>query len=498
MRFLKAETFRKMDSYCIEELKLPELVLMENAALKLVKNLEADKNSIAVVCGHGNNGGDGFAAARHLFALNKTVKVFFVGVLNKMSKSCKINYNVLKNMGVQITNITSMEDISEFEQEILKSDVTIDALFGTGLSRPVEGIYESVISAINEKSHYVMSIDVPSGLNSDTGTVMGISVKSNKTVTFQAYKEGFLNYEAEAYTGEVAVENIGIPEFVMDKCCEKNFILDRALIKDSLIRRNKYAHKGDFGRLLIFAGSKGYAGAAYICTEAAVKSGTGLTTLCCPENIMPVMGSRLTEAMTVSDNDKAKAAEIIKRCSAIAIGPGIGIGEDTFGKLQYILSEARCPVVIDADGLNALSHDLTILKEKKVPVVITPHLGEMARLTKFPIDYIKDNRIKVAEDFARKYEVVVLLKGYNTIITDGTTVMINPTGSSAIASGGMGDCLTGIIAAFLAGGQNCLTAAFCAAFVHGYSGDKLAENMYSVTASQMLEQIPYTIKELQN
>lgn len=498
MRFLRTETFRKIDKYCIQQLKISETILMENAAIKVVNNVDQNKNSFTIVCGVGNNGGDGFAAARHLIALNKKVSVFFVGVLEKMSKSCEVNYNILKNMGGQITNIANSEDVSKLEQELIKSDITIDALFGTGLSRKIENIYEAVIAAINEYSAYTIAIDVPSGLNSDTGVVMGTGVRSNRTITFQAYKEGFLNYEAEPYTGEVIVENIGIPEAVMEKCCEKKFISDSTLIGEWIIKRNRYAHKGDFGRALVFAGSKGYSGAAYICTEAAVKSGSGLTTLCCPENIMAALGGKLTEAMLVASSDKAKIAELLVKSNSIAFGPGMGLNEDTYLKLQYVLREAECPIVIDADGLNALKDNLDLLIDKKAPVVVTPHAGEMARLAKLPIDYINQNRMKAAEDFAKRYAVIVLLKGYNTIITDGKTTIINPTGSSAMASGGMGDCLTGIIAAFLAGGQDALEAASCAAYVHGYTGDRLSENMYSVTASEVIKQLPYVIKELKN
>lgn len=498
MRILRTEIFKKIDEYCIEKLMIPEFVLVENAAVKIVNNVDLSKNLFVIVCGVGNNGGDGFAVARHLIALSKSVKVFFVGMLEKMGKCCEMNYNILKNMGVQIENISDLQGNSIFIEELVKSDITIDALFGTGLSRKVEGIYKAVINAINENSNYIISIDVPSGLNSDTGDVMGSSVRSNKTVTFQALKEGFLNYEAEAYTGEVIVENIGIPEIVMEKFCEKKYISDKTLILKCFVKRNKYAHKGDFGRTLVFAGSKGYTGAAYICTEAAVKSGSGLTTLCCPDNIQAILGGKLTEAMTVPNSDRARIAELIEKSNAIAFGPGMGLNEDTYAKLQYVLGEAECPIVIDADGINALKDSLDLLKDKKATVIVTPHAGEMSRLTKLPIEYINQNRMKAAEEFAKRYDIIVLLKGYNTVITDGKTTFINPTGSSAMASGGMGDCLTGIIAAFLAEGQDAMSAVLSAAYVHGYIGEKLSENMHSVTASDVIKQIPYAIKELEN
>jgi ADP-dependent NAD(P)H-hydrate dehydratase / NAD(P)H-hydrate epimerase len=499
MKIATSWIMREIDKYCIEDLKIPGIVLMENAALKVVKNLSHENNkSFAIVCGRGNNGGDGFAIARHLHVLGRKVEVFLVGSKEGMSEESTTNYTILKNMGIAITKINNFEDINELRDAVGRCDATVDALFGTGLSKNVEGIYDMAISIINENSKYTISVDVPSGLNSDTGKVMGNCVKAQRTITFQLYKKGFLAYDSDKLTGEIIIEDIGIPEAVVDKFHKDEFIMDRELVRNKLLIRNKYSHKGDYGRVLIVAGSKGFTGAAYIAAESAVRSGAGLVTLCCSEEIQPILSSKLVEAMTVNFSEKEKLKDIISKCTSIAIGPGMGDNEETFEDVKYALENAKCPLVIDADGINVLKNDLSLLMNRSNGVILTPHLGEMSRITGLTIEHIKQNRIEVAEQFAKDYDVVVLLKGYNTVITDGKTTMINPTGNSSMASGGMGDCLTGIIASFAAQGYNTLEAAYLAAYVHGFAGDKLSEKMFCVNASHVLQSVPFVIKELQS
>jgi NAD(P)H-hydrate epimerase len=489
---------REIDKYCIENLKIPGIVLMENAAIKIVKNLDLENNkSFVIVCGKGNNGGDGFAVARHLFVLNKKVEVFLIGTKDALSEECKINYNILKNMGININKINNVEDINELRDAAGRCDVTIDAIFGTGLAKNLEGIYDLAIAIINENSKYIVSVDVPSGFNSDTGKVMGNCIRANKTITLQLYKKGFINYGSDKYTGEILVEDIGIPDFVVDKFHSNEFIIDKEMIKNRLFIRDKYSHKGDYGRIVIIAGSKGFTGAAYIAAEGAVRSGAGLVTLCCSKEIQSILSTKLVEAMTVSFEEKDRLKETLSKCNSLAIGPGMGNNEETLEAMKYALKNTECPVVIDADGINVLEHKLELIKNRDYGVILTPHLGEMARITGLSIEHIQQNRIEVSEQFARQYGVVVLLKGYNTVITDGKTTMINPTGSSSMASGGMGDCLTGIIASFIGQGYSLMEAASLAAYIHGYAGDKLSKDMFCVNASHVLESLPYAIKELQ-
>lgn len=498
MKVATGSMMREIDKYLIETLKVPGIVLMENAALKVVKNIEIEEiDSCVVVCGKGNNGGDGFAIARHLYVRNKKVEVFLVGTEEGMSDDCRTNYVVLKNMGIKINKINNVEDVSELRDSVTRCDLTIDAIFGTGLGKNVEGIYDLSISIINENSRFILSIDVPSGFNSDTGKVMGNCVIASKTITFQLYKKGFLSYGSDKYTGEIIVEEIGIPQFVIDKFHNHEFITDRAMIRDKLKVRDKYSHKGNYGRVLIIAGSKGYSGAAYIAAEGAVRSGAGLVTLCCSEDTQNVLSSKLVEAMTVLFNDSDKLKDIIEKSNSIAIGPGMGNNGDTYDVVKYALENANCPVVIDADGINVLKDNLSLIKNRNNKLILTPHLGEMSRITGLSIDYIQQNRIEVSKNFAKEYGVILILKGYNTIITDGDITAINPTGSSSMASGGMGDCLTGIITSFVGQGYNPMEAACLAVYIHGYAGDRLSEDMFCVNASHVLESMPYVIKELQ-
>jgi ADP-dependent NAD(P)H-hydrate dehydratase / NAD(P)H-hydrate epimerase len=492
------DIMRKIDSYCVESLKLPGIILMENAALKVIKNIDLNKfNNFIIVCGKGNNGGDGFAVARHLFLLGKKIDVFLVGSEEGMSEDCRVNYRILRNMGIKVDRINNVEDISELRDNIIKSDLTVDAVFGTGLTRNVEGIYDTVITVINENSAEILSIDVPSGFDSDNGKNLGNCIRASLTVSFQLYKRGFLNYGTDKYTGKVIVEDIGIPDAVVDKFHNNEFIMDEGMIKESLHIRDKYSHKGDYGKVLVIAGSKGFTGAAYISTQGAVRSGAGLVTLCCHKDIVDILTSKLVEAMTITFGDGDKLIEHIEKSDAIAIGPGMGNNETTLEMVKLVLREASCPIVIDADAINVLKDNVSLLKERKNSIILTPHVGEMARITGLSIDYITENRIEVAKKFALENSVIVLLKGYNTIITDGETTVINPTGNSSMASGGMGDCLTGIITSLVGQGYDSMAAAYAAAYIHGYCGERLSRRMFCVSASSILEEIPTAIKELQ-
>lgn len=488
---------RKLDSYCINELGIPGIVLMENAALKVIKNIDTSTyNSFCVVCTKGNNGGDGFAVARHLYNLGKKVDIFLIGNESNMSSDCTVNYEILKKLGINIMIVNSLEQIENIRNSLKFSDMTIDAIFGTGLSRDVEGLYGEVVKCINEYSKYTLSIDIPSGISGNSGKVLKNAVKADKTVSFQLYKRGFLNYDAGNFIGDLVIEDIGIPDKVIEKYKSNEFLIDNYLIKNMLHKRNKYSHKGNFGRVLIAAGSKGFSGAAYISTQSAVRSGAGLVTLGCRENIQDIMNTKLTEAMTFRLEDNSKLEEFIEKCDAIGIGPGMGNNEFTFDILKKVIEKARNTVVIDADAINVLSGKLDILKHKKCNVVMTPHLGEMSRVTGLDIDYIEKNRIEVSKKFARENDVVLLLKGYNTIITDGQMVAVNSTGNSAMASGGMGDCLTGMITSFVAQKYSAFKAACIGAYIHGLCGDRLSEKMFCVNASHIMDEIPFAIKDI--
>lgn len=481
----------------MEDFNIPGIILMENAALKVIKNIDLEKfQSFVIVCGKGNNGGDGFAIARHLYVLGKEVKIYLVDSEGKLSNDCSVNYNILINMGLKINKVSNIEDLREMRNSINESHMVLDCIFGTGLKRNVEGIYKDVISIINENSNYTISVDVPSGINSDNGSILGTAIIANRTISFQLYKRGFLNYNSHKFTGEIIVENIGVPEEVVKTTCPNEFIVSQDFIKQSIKKRQKHFNKGDFGRALIISGSEGFTGAAYISTKAAVRSGAGLVTLACPKEIQNILSCKLSEAMTVNFQQNEKLDEIINKAKAIAIGPGMGNNSSTYSMVEKVLNKASCPVVLDADGINVLQHNKHILEKSNNTLILTPHPGEMSRITGKDVNYINENRIDVAEQFALQYGVILLLKGYNTVITDGHNTFINSTGHSAMANGGMGDCLTGLITSFIAQGYKPLEATYIAAYVHGYCGEKLAKNMFCVNAEHIIEHLPFAIKEI--
>lgn len=497
MRIGTSTIMNNIDRACIEKLGLPMIVMMENAALKAFKNMEIEKyDRYVIVCGSGNNGGDGFAVARHLYVEGKSIDVFLISSGNKLSEACAVNYNILKNMGVKIKKISNIEDVSDLRDYIIGADVIVDAIFGTGLNRKVEGVYDAAIAVINENSKNTFSIDMPSGLNSDSGIPMGNAIRANKTITFEMYKRGLLNYDSGKYSGDIIVESIGVPEYIKEEFHNREFITQKSNVVQNMKKRDKYNHKGNYGRALIVAGSKGFTGAALIAAEACVKSGCGLVTLASSEYVQNVAAGRLTEAMTVNMDNVEEFNKALKICNAAAVGPGLGNNEKTLKTVINIVESVEGSIVIDADGINVLAGRTELLKNSKGKIIITPHLGEMSRITGLKIDYIRENRLDVAKNFAKEHGIVVLLKGYQTVITDGNTTYINPTGNSSMASGGMGDCLTGVITSLAAQGLNCLTAAYCGAYIHGHIGEKLSESMYSVNASHIIEKLPFYIKEI--
>ncbi|MGE5628090.1 MAG: NAD(P)H-hydrate dehydratase [Solirubrobacterales bacterium] len=496
MKIATAEIMRKIDNYSIDTLGIPGIVLMENAALKVVNNVKDYQSNICIVCSHGNNGGDGFAAARHLFVKGLNVEVFLIGTLEGMSSDCKTNYDAAKNIGINMIYINSEDELGILKKSVLRSDLVIDAIFGTGLTREVQGIYSDVIDIINEYKLFTLSIDVPSGMDSDTGKVMGNCIRADETVTFQLYKEGFLNYCANEYTGNIIIEEIGIPAQSIDKFHQGTYLVDKQHAKETLHRRNIMGHKGEYGRVLVIAGSEGFSGAAFISTQSAVRSGAGLVTLCCPREIRKIMCAKLAEAMTCSFDEEERLEELILSADSIAIGPGMGNNSNTLEILKKVVSIAKCAVVIDADGINVLKDNMHILDKRSCPIILTPHPGEFSRISGYSMEQIAENRMGTAKEFAEKHNVILLLKGYNTVITDGKEIYVNSSGNSAMASGGMGDCLTGIIGSLIGQGYDPITGAFMGAYVHGYAGERLSEELFSVNAGHIIDFVSCAMMEL--
>lgn len=505
MRIASVKTVREIEKLAIEKHGIPEILLMENAAHAFVSNMDLSKDYFVVVCGVGNNGGDGLSVSRLLASRGKQVDVFIVGEEKKMSELFRKNLSIIENYGVNITYLkdtdSSKKDdiIWNFEEAIQECDMVIDAIYGTGFRGGLEPLTRDIIEIINRNRKYVMSVDVPSGLIADTGEVPDIAVKADSTVTFIMYKRGFVNYEAIEYTGKVIVDSIGISPKLIDELSSTDEIVEMNLITSLIPVRKRTGYKGNYGKVLIVAGSPGFKGANRITTEACIATGAGLVTVSSHKNVFPEISKDLLEAMSV-DPDKIENA--VSASDVIAFGPGMGNSKDTNLLLLRIIKKLReegksdATLILDADGLNILEGKADILENIGVKVVITPHLGEMAKLTGHTIEYVQKNRIELARKFAKKHKVTVVLKGYYTIITDGERLYINPTGSSAIASGGMGDCLTGIIAGMSGQMSSSFEASVFGVFLHGHIGDVLAADRYAVSAREIIEKIPFEMKNI--
>ncbi|OPJ65099.1 NAD(P)H-hydrate dehydratase [Clostridium oryzae] len=499
MRVAGADELRQIDRSCVEDYGIPMIVLMENAALKLLKHcLDMADNDYVIVAGCGNNGGDGLALARHLHSIGKKVKVFFVGNIEKASECFNVNYNILMKLNIKIQNVEREEDLEKLQMSVETAQLVIDGIFGTGLNREVTGLFSEIIKTINLKASKVLCIDIPSGMKCDDGQIMNCCIKASRTISFEMSKLCFLTYDAQEFCGEVVVEPIGICEEIIHKYHRGIFITEKSILKEHIKRRNLISHKGDYGRAMIVGGSPGLYGALYIAVSAAVRAGSGLVTAASFSYVISEVSSRFVEAMTVDVNSE-RFSSVLEKSDCIGVGPGLGKSMQSKQLLERLIKNCNCPIVIDADGLNLIAENDAIRKlvyKANQKIIMTPHVGEMARLTGYTAEYINNNRIQVAKDYAEKEKVILLLKGYNTVITDGSLVYVNPTGSSAMASGGMGDCLTGIITSFISQGIEPYWAAVCAAYVHGYCGDNLSDARHSVCASDIIEKIPFALKEI--
>lgn len=496
MEVVSAETAKEIDKITINEIGIPSIVLMENAAQAIVKEILGLGDSYCIFCGVGNNGGDGLAIARKLILKGKRVTVFINGNEEQGSDEFKINLNILRNLKALIYSIKDTLHEDKIIGAIKESEVVIDALFGVGINRDIAGNSYKLITLINDNSRFIVSVDVPSGLDCNTGECKGIAIRANLTFNIEVIKTGLITYNASNYLGEVKTVYIGIPEEVKSKCSEGIYMASKDYYKSIMPRRSIYGHKGDYGKVLILAGSLGFSGAAFITTEATVRGGAGLVTLLIEEDIRQALSSRLIEAMTLSYKEEKKISNLIRSVNVIACGPGIGRKIENENVLKRCILESRCPLVVDADALNYVSDHKELLKHLKGRAIFTPHPGEMAKLTGKTIDEVEKNRIHICREYAKDNEIIVVLKGYNTVISDGKKVYINKTGSSKMASAGMGDCLTGIITSLIAQGLKNFEGAILGCYIHGLAGDRLAADRFSVNARDIIEEIPKTMEEL--
>jgi NAD(P)H-hydrate epimerase len=505
MKLVTSELMRSVDREAIDGRGIPSLTLMENAGRGIAQRIlqihpEIVSSRVAVFAGKGNNGGDGFVIARHLAEGGCDMAVYYVGPPDKMSDDAVANFNRLDETDAELYEITSADSLPSE----LDADFAVDAIFGTGFSGAPRGITADVIEYMNRIDAVILSVDMPSGLDADTGQYEGAVVQAEHTFTLALPKYGLFVSPGRELAGKVDIIPIGIPEDVVE-----SFELDVELVtservSDMLPHRKPDGHKGDFGKVMILAGSVGMTGAATMVGESALRCGTGLCFIACPREVQPVIAIKITEATTHPLPDVRKKGALALRAlgevrtlmeqyDALVIGPGIGRHHETQELIRRLVPSLTKPAIIDADGLNALAGHTDILSEAKVPLVLTPHPGEFARLTGASVSNDIHDRLDAARDFAQKYGVVMLLKGSPTVIADPVgTCYVNPTGNSGMGTGGSGDVLSGAIGSFLGQGMSAIDAAVAAAFVHGLAGDLAAGDLTqrAIIAGDIIVNLP--------
>jgi NAD(P)H-hydrate epimerase len=473
---------------------------MENAGFKIAKiakKIILPNQRVIIFCGKGNNGGDGFVVARHLLNYGIDVLVFkCFDDEKKLTCDSKINYDILLQMNVKI---------SEPKVDLLKdSDLIVDAIFGVGIKGIVSEKYAKYIKMINNSGKKVISIDLPSGMLADTGIILGDCVRADITVTLSLYKKCFFLYPAKELSGKVILADISIPKKAIE---DENILIsqvDEEKVKGLMPKHAANQNKSDFGKALMICGSEGMSGAAYLSSSAAMRSGSGLVTLCVPKCIASAMEAKTTEVMTVSlpDNNGiilSESYDIIlnraKNTDVILFGCGIGRDQNIDALLEKILCNTDKPIVIDADGLFSLAKNKELVKNKNV--VILPHHMEMSRLIGKDIGFVIENSFEVARELSEEYNITVVLKGPNTIICSGGKIYVNTTGSNNLASGGTGDVLAGIIASFIGQGLSVVDASILGVYVHGLCGDILKKDLgYSTIASDLIDILPKALLKL--
>jgi ADP-dependent NAD(P)H-hydrate dehydratase / NAD(P)H-hydrate epimerase len=513
MKLLTAAEMRELDRQTIEVIGLPGVVLMENAGRSAAEAIEGSFAScrpgpVLVLAGKGNNGGDGFVVARHLLNRGWQVVTLVLAAEEEVAGDAAIQLQVLLRGGGEVHFARTGEELAAFLAD-QRPHLLVDALLGTGLNSAVRGLMAEAIDWLNGCALPVVSLDIPSGVDATSGRVLGRGVRADLTVTFAVAKVGHATGPGAGLVGTLLTVDIGIPCALSSRVADLHLLVDAGVARPLLPLRPASGHKGTFGHLLVVAGSPGKSGAAAMTAEGGLRAGAGLVTAACPASIQEVLAVKLTEVMTVSLPDRSgllgpEALLPIEGLwldkKALALGPGLGMTEGVAELVRALVRRCPIPLVLDADGLNAIADDPSLLLERHgPPAILTPHPGEMARLTGDSVARIEEDRVEAARAFARQYRVVLVLKGAHTVTAypDGR-VRINSTGHPGMASGGTGDVLTGIIGGLLAQGLCPEDAATLGVFLHGLAGDRLRDRLgeAGMTATDLLRELPAARNQL--
>lgn len=512
MYLVTASEMQQMDRQTIQSFGIPGRVLMENAGRGATRVLfdqfdDIINKNIGVIAGHGNNGGDGFVIARYLAQKSSNVTVYLLTESTRVKGDAEANLKLLAPLNVPVVEIPDEQSFLAHKTGLLHQEIWIDALLGTGLKSDVKGYFKKIIEFINTHGKPVFSVDIPSGLNSDTGQVCGACIRAQATATFAFAKTGHMLFPGAEYTGYLEIIDIGIPDHIAKNIRPKQHLLTPERIRTAFRPRNPDAHKGTTGHVLVVSGSTGKTGAAAMTAMSAMRAGAGLVTLAIPESLNPVLETQVLEAMTyplpetengiIGESSFNKIMDLLSGKKCLALGPGLGEAAETKNLVHRIIKESPVTIVIDADGLNNLAGSTEILKKAKAPLILTPHPGEMARLMDSTAGSVQKDRITCARKFAEKFNVHIILKGAKTIIAHPEgNIFINPTGNPGMASGGMGDVLTGIIAGLVAQGFSPESAAHTGVYLHGAAADMLAETIgpFGYLSSEVMNAIPGQLK----
>lgn len=512
MKVLTAEAAAAVDRRTIEELGLPGLVLMENAALGVVEAIEdaaPEAGSAALYCGPGNNGGDGLAVARHLAIRGWAVEVFLFAPGALPSGDAGVQLDVVRRMGLPIRLLGGPQDLSAALSAAGRCEVVVDALFGIGLSRPLEGLPAELVEGLSAATALRVAVDVPSGLMGGRWEVPGPCFTADLTVTFGAPKVAHVLLPAAAAAGRVAVADLGVPASLLEEAEGDLELLTARELGILLGPRDPESHKGTYGHLLVVAGSTGKSGAAVLAARGAARCGAGLVTAAVPASILPQVAVGSVETMTLplpagpeGALAAAAAAEILAACAdrdALALGPGLGRSEEVQATIRRAVLAATLPLVLDADGVVAFAGRASALRERPASTVLTPHPGELAALLGCPVEKVQADRLAAVRRAVEETGCCVVLKGARSLVAGpGEGIAVNPTGNPGMATGGTGDVLTGMLGSLLAAGRDAFEAACLATFLHGLAGDVAAAagDEASLVAGDLLEALPAALREL--
>jgi len=521
MKLVTSEQMRKIDRITIKEIGIPGLELMEKAGLgsalaaKKILEEKVENKKVIIFCGKGNNGGDGFVVGRYLSSWGTEVEFYLLGKKEEIKGDAKVNLKKVIGLGLPIKEVLKEKELPS----ALKADLVVDAIFGTGFKGKAAGLEEKVIRLINSSQIKILSIDIPSGLEADTGSVEGVCIKAHSTPTMGLPKFGQVFFPGKSYCGKVEVIDIGVPQKVIDGQKLNLNLITEDEVKSFLPQRPGDAHKGTCGKVLLIAGSTGMTGAASLASLSCLKVGAGMAILAVPKTLNEIFEIKLTEVMTKPLPDVGKRGalalrglgeimQILKWADCVALGPGLGQHFETIELVRRLVGRIELPMVIAADGLNAIAKDSSILNQVKAPLGLTPHIGELSRLINVPIDEIAKDRIKYTRESAKKLNCVLVFKGAPTIISEpGGQVYVNPTGNAGMATAGSGDVLTGIIVGLLAQmiflktqdlKKSMLESALAGVYIHGLCGDLARDERgeMGMIAGDMMEKLPEALEQL--